>query len=122
MKKVIIGLYSHDPRGAAGEGSSQLVKRIELPEQLDILTRRKKWKQEISSMVAAEGYEVLAISIVHSGAALDVNIIVTIGTKPPRFGEKKRAVTKGGSRIEGPIKTKKTMAAKQRSAQEAPRR
>ncbi len=122
MKKTILGLYQHNPRGSGGEGESKLLKRIEMPVPINEFIRRKKWKQEVEATVREEGFDVLAVNVVHSGGDLDVNIVVTIDKKPPRFGEKKKAVTRGGQPVGQPVKrTSKTMAAKRRSARETPR-
>lgn len=120
--KAIIGLYRHDPKAAGGKGQSTLVEKIELEQPLAELIRQKKWKQVVEAKVREKGFDVLSVNVVHSGADLDVNIVVTVDKKPPRFGEKKKAVTRGGNAVEGPVKAGKTMAAKRRAAREAPRR
>jgi hypothetical protein len=118
MTKAIIGLYRHDERTK----TSRLVERIELGEDFAALTRRKTWKAEVTKAVADRGFEVVSIGLVHSGADLDVNIVVSIAQRPPAFGERRKPVTRGGRPVEGPVKTGKTMAAKRRAAKEAPRR
>ena len=114
MKKAIIGLYRHDERTK----TSRLVERIELAEDLDVLIRRKTWKAEITKAVNDRGFEVVSLGLVLSGADLDVNIVASIAQKPPGLGEKRKAVTRSGRTVDGPVKTEKTMAAKRRSARE----
>ncbi len=98
------------------------MKRIELDVPFAEMTRRKKWKQTVEEKAREEGFEVLSVNAVHSQADLDVNIIVTVDQKPPGFGERRKAKTRGGRPVDGPIKTGKTMAAKRRAAREIPRR
>jgi len=116
MKKAIIGLYRHDAKARV----SNLVERIELQESLDALIRRKGWKAEVEAKVNEKGLSVISISIVHSGADLDVNIAVSVAQPPPKLGEKKKPVTRGGRPVDGPIKVGKTMAAKRRAMRGAP--
>jgi len=118
MKKAIIGLYRHDERTK----TSRLVERIEMDEEFETLTRKNTWKEDVKMVVHDHGFEVVALSLVHSGADLDVNIVASVAQKPPAFGEKRKAVTRGGRAVDGPVKTGKTMATKRRAAKEAPRR
>ena len=121
MKKAIVGVYRHDPRAKGGEGQSRLVKTIDLEEQLAGLIRRRGWKSDVMKKVqevVGENVDVLAVSLVHGDADLNVNIAVTVQNKPPRFGQKKKAATIGNRPAGGgPVQTGKTMAAKRRSSQ-----
>jgi len=110
------GLYIECQRGI-GLPAERL--GIDLKEPLNSLIRRKGWKTEVMKKVQAEvgdGADVLAVSLVHEGADLNVTISVTVENKPPQFGKRRKASTIGGrSTVDGPIKTGKTMAAKRRS-------
>lgn len=118
MKKAVIGLYRHDEQ----TGTSRLIERIEMDESLEVLIRRKTWKEEVTQIVAGRGVEVVSLSLVHSGADLDVTIVASITQRPPALGERRKPVTRGGRPIGGPVNAGKTMAAKRRSGRETPRR
>lgn len=117
--KAKIGIYKHDPRANNMKGQSRLVKTIETKTDLKDMCRTPSWKAIVSELVKAElgaETEVLAVSVVHGSGDLDVNIAVTIDNKPPRFGQRRKPVTRGGKPMgSGPVKTGKTMAAKRRN-------
>jgi hypothetical protein len=118
MKEVIIGVYRHDSLADGGAGKSRLVKKIDGDTDLKTMLRNRAWKNMVKNMVAdvMGSVEILSISVVHGDGDLDVNVAVTIDQKPPAFGQRKKATTRGGRPIgSGPIKTGKTMAAKRRS-------
>jgi len=121
-QKTVIGIYRHDAAAKDGEGASRMVERVEIDIPVDEFTRKKGWKDRVREEAAKRGFNVLAVSAVHSGADLDVNITMTVDKKPTSFGQRRRAVTRGGRPVDGPIKTGKTMAAKRRAARETPER
>lgn len=118
MKKSVIGFYRYNER----EKASLLVERAELDVGVDELVRKKGWKAQVEAVAKEHGFDVVSINIAHEVADLDVNIIVSITQKPPALGERKRAVTRGGVAVTGPVNVGKTMAAKRRAAKEAPNR
>ena len=117
--KAIVGIYRHDPRANKGQGQSRLANTIDLEVQVNELIRKKDWKAIVMKKVqdvVGDDVDVLAVSMVKGGADLDVTIAVTIDNKPPRFGQRRKPVTRGGIAVgSGPTKTGKTMAAKRRN-------
>lgn len=117
MKRAIVGLYRHDARTK----TSSLIERLELDQDLDSLLRKNGWKGEVEEMVRGKGFAVLALNVAQT-ADLDINIVVTVDRPPPMMGQQKKAVSRGGRPVDGPVKTGKTMAAKRRAAREMPKR
>lgn len=119
MTKAIIGIYRHDPKANDGEGQSRLIKTIPLSVELHELIRRSGWKGSVEDSVfeaMGDGHTILSVSIAKDAADMNANIIVTVDMKPPLFGQKRKATTRGGKPIGSvPVKTGKTMAGKSRS-------
>ena len=117
--KAIVGIYRHDPRANKDQGQSRLASTIDMEVQVKELIRRKDWKGEVMRKVqeiVGDNVDVLAVSLVKDGADLNVTIAVTIDNKPPRFGERRKPVTRGGRSLgSGPVKTGKTMGGKRRN-------
>jgi len=115
---AVVGIYRHDAEGRGKEGPTTLVERVELDMPVKALLRGKGWKDRVRSEGAKRGFRVLAVSVIHGDANLDIDIALTVAKIPAKFGEKRKAATKSGRPVEGPIKTGKTMAAKRRAVRD----
>jgi len=119
-EEAILGLYRHENDRSSKSGKSRLVKKVALGVEKKELLRTRSWKETVIAKIKEEGYDVLSVSVAHgSDADLDVNIVVSVTRKPPRFGERKAATVGKRSVQDGPVKTGKTMAHKRRQEQAA---